>query len=82
MKLTKVMQTVLEALPGYEGGALYPGASMAEIKASGGTPYALRRARDEGWAGMYTTNNREAPSYYRTETGTRALETHYAAHGN
>lgn len=74
MKLSKRMRTLLEALPEHEG-CLYPGATMGELKASGGTPYLLRRARELGWANVYTDNNREAPSYYRTKQGTEALGT-------
>lgn len=73
MKLSKGMRNLLKALPEHEG-CLYPGATMGELKASGATPYLLRKAREEGWANIYTDNNREAPSYYRTSQGTKALE--------
>lgn len=75
MKLSKGMRTLLEALPEYEG-CLYPGATMGEIKASGGSYYLLRKAMELEWANTYgRNNNREAPSYYRTKQGTKALET-------
>jgi len=72
-KLGKGMRTLLESLPEHEG-CLYPGATMGELKASGATPYLLRKARELGWANVYTDNNREAPSYYRTPQGTKALK--------
>jgi hypothetical protein len=50
-KLGKGMRTLLEALPEHEG-CLYPGATMGELKASGATPYLLRKARELGWANM------------------------------
>jgi len=76
LKFGKGMKATLEALPEHEG-CLYPGATMGEIKASGGTAYALTKAMEYGWANTYgTDNNREAPSYYRTKRGTRALNGH------
>lgn len=81
LKFLKGMETTLESLPEHEG-CLYPGATTGEIKASGGTSYALKKAMEYGWANTYgKDNNREAPSYYRTKLGTRALAAHRRNHG-
>lgn len=73
IKLSPLMRATLEALEEYEGASLYPGTSTAEVVASGGRWHCLSKAIDLKWANSYGTNNREVPTYYRTDKGTRAL---------